>query len=384
MSRSVLISTSEYPPLIGGVATASQRLARHLKAAGWRVHVVAALHDSLRREIESVDEDGVAVHRVRDAINTDPRGNFTLRRFVRCLDDQQNFDLFHGFFLTAAYPCLAVSERGGRRRPVIASIRGGDVHETMLNPYTRALILAVLRKATWITSISQLYIEWVSRDVDVKGRSSVIRNGVMRAAGEPWRLSDANRGVVGMVATFRRTKDIPLLIRSYARVAAELRRRLILVGFFKNRDEEEWSHELIDELGIRGQTEITGSVPRHAVPALMRGMHVYVHSATYEGMPNSVMEAATLGVPIVAADAGALGEILSDGENALVVPPGDPAALGGAVARVLADDALAAHLSAGALRLVGELTPERERDQWLALYDRLLSDDGCRLAEVRR
>jgi glycosyltransferase involved in cell wall biosynthesis len=372
MMRSVLLSTSEYPPLVGGVGTASQRLARHLAAAGWRVHVVVPIHDPLRDDVETAEEDGVVVHRLWNGVYTDPRAGFTLRQYVRRLDDEQNFDLFHGFFLTAAYPCLSLAEKGGRRRPLIASIRGGDTHEVMWVPNTRALILAVLRKATWVTSVSQAYVDLASDEVDVTGRSSVIRNGVVRAAGEPWRLGPSNRGVAGTVAAFRRTKDIPLLIRSYAHVPAELRRRLLLVGSFANRDEEEWSQVLIDEFGIRAETEITGAVPRDAVPGMLRAMHVYVHSASYEGMPNSVMEAATLGVPIVATATGALPEVFRNGEQALLVPPADPAALGDAVARVLADDALAARLSAGALAVVDDLTPERERDEWLALYERLL------------
>lgn len=64
-------------------------------------------------------------------------------------------------------------------------------------------------------------------------------------------------------------------------------------------------------------------------------------------------------------------EILTDGVTGLLVPHGDVAAMSAAITRVLSDDTLAARLSAGAMRLAGELSEARERDAWTALYARL-------------
>ncbi len=57
--------------------------------------------------------------------------------------------------------------------------------------------------------------------------------------------------------------------------------------------------------------------------------------------------ALSLGLPVVATSVGALPEVLRDGESALLVPPGSPDALAGAVSLALGDPALREHLAEG-------------------------------------
>jgi glycosyltransferase involved in cell wall biosynthesis len=176
------------------------------------------------------------------------------------------------------------------------------------------------------------------------------------------------------VGQFRKVKDIPLLIRAYQRVPAALRRRLLLAGYFSAADasEEEWSRCLIEEFGIGDQVTVTGRFDHAAVFDHLRALHVYVQASAYEGLPNAVLEAASLGVPLVTTAVGGMAEILEDGVSALLAPHGDPASLGAAIAHVLADDALAQRLSQGALAVAASLSVARERAEWLALYARLL------------
>ena len=327
-------------------------------------------------EIQQTQEGDVTVHRFHCNWH-DPATAFLLRQLVRKLDEVHDFDLFHGFFLSALYPCITAASRPGRKRPVIASIRGSDVTNLLEAPFMRSTILAGLRKATWITSVNQLYLARVAQDVPVVGRSSVIRNGIERPAERAmWQLRAENRGVVGTVGQFRKVKDIPLLIRAYQRVPADLRRRLLLAGYFSAADasEEDWSRSLIEEFGIGEQVTVTGRFDHAAVFDRLRSLHVYVQASAYEGLPNAVLEAASLGVPLVTTAVGGLVEILEDGVSALLAPHGDPASLGAAIARVLADDALAQRLSQGAQAVAATLSVEHERAEWLALYARLLDN----------
>ena len=67
-------------------------------------------------------------------------------------------------------------------------------------------------------------------------------------------------------------------------------------------------------------------------------------------VPNKVFEALACGAPVITADTPGIRELLSDGESALLVPPGDPKALAGAVRRIARDPELARTLSQGGLR----------------------------------
>ncbi len=83
---------------------------------------------------------------------------------------------------------------------------------------------------------------------------------------------------------------------------------------------------------------------------LLAGAAVFVYPSRYEGFGLPPLEAMACGVPVVATAAGSLPEVL--GEAALLVPPGDPAALAAAIDRVLTDDTLRSGLiGAGRLRV---------------------------------
>ncbi len=376
----ICLSTATYTPQTGGVAVASARLARHLTTAGYDVHVVTpVVRAGAPGDVASADEHGIHVHRLAHEQPWGQSGLFALRRFLLQLDQRIGFSLFHGFFLTAAYPCLSVATRGVPR-PVIASIRGSDVMTLLDQPPTRALLMPVLRTATWITSVNEECLARVGGQVPIDGRSSVIRSGIepLRPGTAPWHLDDANRGVVGTVGEFRKVKDIPLLIRAYAATPQRLRRGLLLAGFFDDAEEAAWSTTLVDELGIAAQTIVTGPFSHAEVGTYLGRMHAYVQASAHEGLPNALLEAAAHGVPLVATSVGGMKEVLVDGESALLAPHGDRDALARAIRRVLEDEVLARRLSSGARALANTLSLERERDAWLALYRRLI--DGSRAA----
>lgn len=92
---------------------------------------------------------------------------------------------------------------------------------------------------------------------------------------------------------------------------------------------------------------------RSDVAELMAAADVVASTAVWEGQPIAVQEALGLGAALVATDAGGTREVT--GEAAVLVPVGDGAALGAAVADILADDDRRAALRAAAAERAGEL-----------------------------
>ena len=113
---------------------------------------------------------------------------------------------------------------------------------------------------------------------------------------------------------------------------------------------------------------------RDDIPTVWKDSHIAVLPSYREGLPKTLLEAASCGRPIVAADVPGSREIARDGESALLVPPRDPAALAAAILRLADDLALRARLGAGGRRLVErEFSEERIAAATLALWRRLLA-----------
>ncbi|MDQ5853848.1 MAG: glycosyltransferase family 4 protein [Chloroflexota bacterium] len=107
-------------------------------------------------------------------------------------------------------------------------------------------------------------------------------------------------------------------------------------------------------LGIAGHVRFPGIIPRNDVPAFFAMADVATFPSVHDqrgnvdGLPNVLLEAMSIGRPIVASHIGGIPEVITDGVHGLLTPEGDPVALAAAISRLLHDRQLAAGLAAGA------------------------------------
>jgi len=112
------------------------------------------------------------------------------------------------------------------------------------------------------------------------------------------------------------------------------------------------------ELGLGERARFLGGLPRDRVLRLFRAADAALLSSSWENFPHTVVEALAVGTPVVSTAVGGVPEVVADGENGLLVPPGDPAALAAALARLLDDDALRERLGRAAAPSVAGLGEE--------------------------
>ncbi len=92
---------------------------------------------------------------------------------------------------------------------------------------------------------------------------------------------------------------------------------------------------------------------------LFRAADASLLSSSWENFPHTVVEALAVGTPVIATRTGGVAEVVHDGENGLVVEPGDVDALTEAIERFFADAELQARLRANAVAVGGRVLPPK-------------------------
>ena len=133
------------------------------------------------------------------------------------------------------------------------------------------------------------------------------------------------------VGALQPRKDPACAVRALSLLDPDL--GLVFVGPEKRSGYE--LREEIRRLGLEQRVRLLGHVPKKELSVLYRGAACLVFPSRYEGFGLPALEAMAAGTPVVASTAGALPEVA--GDAAVLVPPGDPAALADGVERALAD-----------------------------------------------
>jgi glycosyltransferase involved in cell wall biosynthesis len=97
---------------------------------------------------------------------------------------------------------------------------------------------------------------------------------------------------------------------------------------------------------------------------------VFCHATLFEGMPMVVLEAMTLGVPVVATRAQGITDLLDDERSGLLVAPRDPAAFAAAITRLIVSPTLRADLARHAQQTI---TDRYNTDEWIARIETIYS-----------
>jgi L-malate glycosyltransferase len=390
----VCITTLEFPPDVGGVGESVHRIAQMLFDLGYEVHV-AVFHSKQRKDEEfrrsscsTTIQENIIVHRLEPA----NRSNQSIMQdylsevyfLLKKLHQEHNFDVFHAFFVneTGFLTTLLAQEHNV---PVINSIRGSDLHKHVFNPKQHGQIAWTLENSAWVT--------FVSRDLQQRGgllapgirrKSSAFWNSIQpidfRQLPTPFSVNQLRGTVIGTVGRFRDKKGLEFLLDACAMLKPQLEFTLLLVGDFADRERDYWQQE-VENSGIADRIIITGMMERRQALAFLPHMDIFTVPSLHDGCPNTLLEAMLAGRAIIGTNVDAIGEILEDGQDSLVVNPGSSDELAEAIHWLARSPELRQQLGQAAKRKVLEqLSPAVEQAHWSAVYQRVLIP--ARLASV--
>jgi glycosyltransferase involved in cell wall biosynthesis len=125
-----------------------------------------------------------------------------------------------------------------------------------------------------------------------------------------------------------------------------------------------------DEAGLRGRVDFLGHRPDAL--ELMAGGDLFVLPSLQEGMPVALMEAMSLGLPVVASDIGGVPDIVTPSIEGVLVAPGDPEALAEACASLARDSGRRTVMAAASLARSEDFDVERSARRIEGVYRRVL------------
>ena len=175
---------------------------------------------------------------------------------------------------------------------------------------------------------------------------------------------DPAQACIGIVATLRSWKGHRYLVEAFARLEHK-NARLLMVGDGPGRDNLK---QQVAGLGLEERVLMPGN--QADVAPWLQALDVFaLPSYANEGVPQALMQAMAAGVPVISTPVGSIDELVRHEETGLMVPPQDVAALSAAIARLLADPALATRLAQAACAWVGSrYSRERMLDGMEAVF----------------
>jgi glycosyltransferase involved in cell wall biosynthesis len=188
----------------------------------------------------------------------------------------------------------------------------------MLTPITDSFI-----------AVAESHGRFLAKNLGVsEERVAVISNGVDTSRFAPYPDVAAVRRelgigptgpVVGIVAALRPEKNHSLFLEMARRVTNELSTaRFLIIGDGPCRDAIQRQAQ---ELGISDEVLMLGS--RDDIPRLLAAMDVFALTSHIEANPVSILEAMSVGRPVVATNVGSIHEAVAEGQTGYLVPPGD-------------------------------------------------------------
>ncbi len=151
-------------------------------------------------------------------------------------------------------------------------------------------------------------------------------------------------------------KDVPILLRAFAIINLEFpETQLMVVGGPDVNAKSNDSYyleieELIKDLGISDSVCLTG--PQGDVARYLRASDLYVNNSLYEGMSNTILEAMSCRVPVVATRVGGTPFIVQDGHNGLLVSAGSAPELANAIKKTINNPAMTTTMAQNGLSYV--------------------------------
>jgi len=257
------------------------------------------------------------------------------------------------------------------QRPMVVSVWGSDVVDFPSNPWRRAYLRRLLRRADAVTATSQFLFEAVGKVCcDIADRVQVIPFGV----DIPAKAVPLPEGTLQLcsIKSHKPVYGLDTALLAMSEVVKVLPdARLTIAG---GGPMTPALKVLAERLGIRQNTTFVGVLTSEQVYSLLESSHIMLMPSLRESFGVAALEASARGRAVVAGRTGGIPEVVKDGLSGLLVPPGDARALAAAIIKLGRDRAAMYRMGeAGRRHVLEHYAWTRSLDSMTSLYEKLLN-----------
>ncbi|HMC75845.1 MAG TPA: N-acetyl-alpha-D-glucosaminyl L-malate synthase BshA [Vicinamibacterales bacterium] len=366
---------------MGGSGILATELGKTLADRGHDVHLISADQPFRLGGFHP----GLTFHQVQTPsypLFREPQYLLSLANTIVQIAREQQLDVVHAHYAvphaTAALLARQVlAASPGERAPrIVTTLHGTDITVVGADPSYSEIVAFSIDQSDGVTAVSQSLREATLRELSIHREIAVIPNfldcGAYRrrpdaALRRRYAGEDAATRVVIHVSNFRPVKRIDSVVQVFARIAARLPARLLLVG---DGPELATARRLARELGVADRVHFLG--PQEHVLPLLSIADVFLLPSEQESFGLAALEAMACEVPVVASTTGGLPEVIDHGTTGFLHPVGDVEAMAASALAVLTDSALHERVSAAAMTTVHQrFCVERVVPMYEAYYQQI-------------
>ncbi len=336
------------------------------------VSVVYFTHGPLYDDMAAM---GIKIHRISTLGIKDPR---VMPRLITLIS-QEKPDVVHTHLSKSDFSGIMAAAIAGV--PVrISSIHNVDPwrEKWYLNAFMRQWMSSCHRMIAVTEDVRQYVLETTKYPAD---KLLTIPNGVDMNRFDPQNVQALDKSAwgiepdsltVGMIGRLEEQKGHHILLKTAAIVTQAVpNARFVMVGDGPLRPDLEKQR---DDLGLQGKAVFTGIL--RDIPGVLATLDVVTFSSLWEGLPVALLEAMSMGKPLVSTAVGGIPDVIIEGQNGMLVPKENPEALAEKLITVLKDPALANHLGAAARKTIEErYSSETMHHRILELYQSILQEN---------
>ncbi|MBA2292869.1 MAG: N-acetyl-alpha-D-glucosaminyl L-malate synthase BshA [Gemmatimonadales bacterium] len=295
---------------------------------------------------------------------------------------QERLDVLHVHYAIphATTAFLAREMLTERKLRVVTTLHGTDITLVGQEASFYAITKFSIERSDGVTAVSEFLREETYRAFGCgKCELAVIPNFVNLAEYHPGTatpramLAPDDHKLLVHVSNFREVKRVKDVIRIFARVRRAMPATLMMVGDGPDRQDAENEAK---ELGVAADVRFLGRLD--TVAPLLAASDLLLLPSQTESFGLAALEAMACGTPVVASRIGGIPEVIIDGINGILEPPGSVEAMARRAMALLRDPAAHAAMRAAAIARAGRFSADQVVPQYEAFYEQVLRGPGAK------